>query len=141
MISDYIIIVGCRNFGSHLANMLSEQGHSVVVIDQSRASFDQLSVNFSGFKLEGNPAEMDVLRQAKMAQARMVITATRSDNLNLFVAQIAKQLFRVPEVIARIVEPQREEIFRKFGIITICPTSLAIDAFLHTTDIEAGGAK
>jgi trk system potassium uptake protein TrkA len=128
----YIIIVGCGRLGSYLANNLSGSGHSVVVIDKEETAFDSLSSAYSGFRITGDATEFDVLKQVKMDKADLVIATTQEDNLNLMIAQIAKNLFNVPKVMARVLDPNREKIYRDFDIETICPTTYAGDLFLES---------
>jgi trk system potassium uptake protein TrkA len=127
---EYIIIVGCGRMGSVMANRLSAEGHSVVVIDRDAAAFGRLSAAFSGFRMEGDAAESALLQQAKAAQADVVISATGDDNVNLMVAQIARKIFSVRNVLARVNDPEREAVFRLSGIQTVTPTTLAAEA-LH----------
>ncbi len=126
----YIVIVGCGRLGSMLANQLSSQGRSVVVIDEDETSFQHLSTRFSGFQVVGNAAELAVLRRAKIEQADCLLAVTRHDNVNLMVAQVARTVFQVAKVVARVYDPSREEVYRHFGIDTICPVSLTAEAFL-----------
>jgi len=132
----YIIIVGCGRLGGLLANRLSGMGHSVVVIDLNEAAFGKLTAEFSGFQLVGDAVELDVLRQAKTHQADCLLATTKEDNVNLMVAQVARTIFHVPSVIARVFDPTREAIYREFGVTTISPTKLAADVFLHTIGRE-----
>jgi trk system potassium uptake protein TrkA len=126
----YIIIVGCGRLGSILANHLSRRGSSVVVVDRDIAAFDQLSTEFSGFRVTGDAAELAVLRQAKIEKADCLLAVTRHDNVNLMVAQVASEVFQVPKVVARVFDPSREAVYGEFGIETICPTSLSAEGFL-----------
>jgi trk system potassium uptake protein TrkA len=126
----YIIIVGCGCMGSVMANRLSSEGHSVVVIDRDPAAFGRLSTAFSGFRMEGDAAESALLQQAKADKADAVISATGDDNVNLMVAQIARRVFSVRNVLARVNDPEREALFRLSGIRTATPTTLAAEA-LH----------
>lgn len=130
MSTQYVVIVGCGRLGSTVANTLSSQGESVVVIDRDPASFARLSTEFSGFRVEGDAAELAVLREAKVDRADLVLAAADRDNLNLFVAQAAKRLFRVERVVARLWDPTREPIFEELDVTTICPTMLGAEAFL-----------
>ena len=130
----YVIIVGCGRLGSILANRLSSAGHRVVVVDRRESAFDKLSNEFSGFQIVGDASEMAILRAARIEQADHVFAATTEDNLNLMVAQVAKVIFRVPNVVARVYDPTRESIYSEFGIDTISPTQLSSDAFLHEID-------
>lgn len=126
----FIIIVGCGRLGSYLANNLSRLGHSVVAIDRDDAAFEALSPEFSGFRIEGDATEFAVLREAEIAHADMVIVATHNDNINLLVSQVAKKLFGVERVIARVFEPVREQTYRELGIDTVCPITMVGDQII-----------
>jgi trk system potassium uptake protein TrkA len=126
----YIVIVGCGRVGSYLANQLSRDGHSVVVIDRDEGTFENLSADFSGFRLEGEATEMAVLKQAKLRNADVLIATTHQDNVNLMVAQAARKVFSVPQVVARVYDPRREQVYAQLGIETICPTTVAAELFL-----------
>jgi trk system potassium uptake protein len=126
-----ILIIGCGRLGGVLARRLSTEGYDLVVIDRREASFDKLPIDFSGFKIVGNAIEVHVLRQARIEQADFVFATTTEDNTNLMVAQVAKLVFNVPRVIARVFDPQRESIYRSFGVETISPTKLAADSFME----------
>lgn len=131
---EYIVIVGCGRLGSLLALALSRQGNSVVIIDQDESTFELLSFDFTGFQITGDAAELDVLRQAKINKADCLLAVTGNDNLNLMVAQIAKVLFTVSTVLVRVFDPQREELYRDLGLVTISPTKLATEVFLQTLE-------
>jgi trk system potassium uptake protein TrkA len=130
----YIVIVGCGRYGSLLANRLSYLGHSVVIIDRRENAFKALSAEFSGFTLTGDAGESSVLRTAKIETADCLLSMCNEDTLNLMVTQIAKYIFGVPRVIARVYKPSYESIFRKFGVEIISPIQLALEAFLHALD-------
>jgi trk system potassium uptake protein TrkA len=126
----YIVIIGCGRLGSYLANQLSRVGHSVVVIDTDEATFNDLSPDFSGFRVVGDATQIAVLKEAKLKKADVFFATTHEDNVNLMVAQVARKLFNVPHVLARVFDPKREEIYAQLGIDTICPTSVAAEMFL-----------
>jgi trk system potassium uptake protein len=130
----YIIIVGCGRLGSVLANDLSQKGHNVVVIDVKRANFKLLSLEFSGFQIAGDASELAILRQAKIEKADSFFAVTGNDNLNLMVAQIAKVIFKVPKVLARIFDPAREVIYQDFSITAISPVKLSVQVFLDSLE-------
>jgi len=127
----YIVIVGCGRLGSHLANHLSRAGNLVVVIDRDEPTFNDLSPDFSGFRVHGDATQMAVLREAKVKNADVLIATTHEDNVNLMVAQVARGIFSVPHVLARVFDPKREEVYAQLGIDTICPTSVAAEMFLR----------
>lgn len=135
--SSYIIIVGCGRLGGLLANQLSADGHRLVVIDEREAAFDKLSTEFSGFRITGDASELAVLRQAHSEQADYLFAITTQDNVNLMVAQIARKIFNVPKVVARVYDPAREMIYREFGIETISPTKLSSDSFMKLVSQKA----
>lgn len=128
---EYIVIAGCGRLGSLLAGNLSKEGHSVVVIDRDERKFATLGIEFSGFTIVGDAVALEVLRRAKTNRADCFLAATNHDNVNLMVAQVAKVVFQVPVVIARIFDPARESVYRELGVATISPTKLSADAFLQ----------
>lgn len=120
----YIVIVGCGRLGSLLANKLSREGHSVVGIDIDETAFKNLSEDFSGFTVPGDAARAAVLKQAKVDKADIVIATTKDDNINLMIAQVAKRVYGVSRVIARVYDPSREGIYGEFEVETFSPTVL-----------------
>ncbi len=132
----FIVIVGCGRLGSGLANQLSRIGHSVVVIDSDEDTLEGLSSDFSGFRIVGDATQLAVLKQAKLKDADILFATTHGDNVNLMVAQVARKLFNVPQVLARVFDPRREQIYNQLGIETICPTSVAAEMFMLSV---AGG--
>ena len=110
----------------------------MVVVDVDGESFRHLSVRYSGFRLEGDGTELGVLRQAKAGKADLVLATTRCDNVNLMVAQLAKNVLGVSRVIARVFDPEREESYRQLGVETVCSTVIAGKAFLGTLSEDQG---
>jgi len=131
----YIIIVGCGRLGSILVNRFSLIGHSIVIIDNNPDSFESLSSDFSGFTIEGDATEISVLQKAKVDKADLFLAVTNNDNINLMVAQIARNIFRVPKVMARVYDPKREIVYKNMNISTICPIILSADEFIKQTEI------
>jgi trk system potassium uptake protein TrkA len=120
----YVIIVGCGRVGSELAKLLSGEGHNVVVIDKSRASFDRLGGTFNGLTLVGNGFDLALLKQAGIEKADAFCAVTNGDNTNLISAQVAKKIFKVPKVLARVYDPQRAHIYAALGLDIISGTVL-----------------
>lgn len=123
--NDVTVIAGCGRLGANLANTLSDEGESVIVIDKDRDSFRKLSPSFSGFFLVGDAAEMMLRNEADLNRAHSVIAVTNNDNSNIFIAQVAKEVYQVDKVIARLYDPERECVYQEFGIDTICPAVLS----------------
>jgi trk system potassium uptake protein TrkA len=134
----YIVIIGCGNLGSSLANRLSRQGHSVVVVDRREESFSSLGDEFSGFMIRGDANEFFVLSQAKVEKADLVLSVTDDDNLNIMLSLISLKLYNIPQVIARVNQPRRADIFNRLGISTICPVDLAVESLLNSLDGKDG---
>ena len=124
-----IIVVGCGQLGSTLAEYLCEDNNNVTIIDSNESSFRRLSPNFGGFILCGDAMDIEILTQAKIEDADVVIAATDNDNINIFIAQIAKEIYSVPQVISRLYDIKREGVYKEFGIKTICPSVLSAEAF------------
>ena len=123
-----ILIVGCGKTGTQLCSTLAQQGHDVAVVDQSPARFEGLGNDFVGYTVVGVPIDQDVLRRAGIESCDAIAAVTEDDNMNLMVCQLAREVFHVPRMLARIYDPMRGESFRHFGLPTICPTSLSVDA-------------
>jgi len=109
----FIVIVGCGRTGSLLAGNLSRSGHEVVVIENNPESFAMLPVDFSGFQIEGDAAENDVLREGKIESADLVIISTGNDQINYLVSQMAKLNFDVPRIMVRTIDPAVEKMYEK----------------------------
>ena len=120
----YVIIIGCGRVGSELAKLLSNEGHDVVVIDRSQASLDRLGNSFNGVSLVGNGFDINLLKQADIEKADAFCVVTNGDNTNLICAQVAKKIFKVPKVIARVYDPQRAHIYRALGLDILSGTIL-----------------
>lgn len=130
----YTIIIGCGQLGASLANTHSDGGASVLVIDSDPKSFGKLSATYGGITLVGDGTEMQLLADADIKLASAVVAVTNNDNINILIAQIAKEHFRVPHVIARLYDPERKCVYQEFGIETICPAVLSaneIDRILN----------
>jgi trk system potassium uptake protein TrkA len=105
-------------------------GSNVVVVDRDESAFRNLSTEFSGFQVVGDAAELSVLRAAQIEKADCLLATTRHDNVNLMVAQVAREIFHVSKVVARVFDPSRQAVYAQFGIETICPTTLSAEALL-----------
>jgi len=132
----YVIILGCGRVGSELAKLLSNEGHNIVIIDKDQASFDRLGGTFNGLTLVGNGFDLELLKQAGVEKADAFCAVTDGDNTNLISAQVAKKIFKVPKVIARVYDPQRAHIYAALGLDIISGTIL-FAAMLRDKIIES----
>ncbi|MDW2796505.1 TrkA family potassium uptake protein [Clostridium boliviensis] len=122
----YTIIIGCGRLGANLANTLSDSGEDVLIIDKNKEAFRKLSPAFGGLSLNGDATDLDVLQEAQISNATAVVAVTNNDNANILVAQIAREVFQIERVIARLYDPEREFVYSEFGIDTICPAILSV---------------
>lgn len=135
----FTIIIGCGRLGADLANTLSDEDGSVLIIDKSKDAFRKLSPSFGGLAVAGDATDLDVLQEAQISKASVVIAVTNNDNANIMVAQLARNMFKIQRVITRLYDSERECIYREFGIDTICPAILSakeIDKILSETGMD-----
>lgn len=132
----HVIIVGCGRVGSELAKLLSAESHNVVVIDRNPAAFDRLGAAFNGLTLVGNGFSLGLLKEAGIENADAFCAVTNGDNTNLVAAQVAKKIFHVSKVIARVYDPQRAHIYTALGLDIISGTIL-FAAMLRDKIIES----
>jgi trk system potassium uptake protein TrkA len=118
-----VIIVGCGRVGAFTAAALARSGNQVTVIDRDPIAFRLLPVNFGGATLVGYAYDKESLEKAGIAEADAFVAVTAGDNTNVVAARVAKEVYRVPDVVSRIYDPQRAEIYRRFGIQTFAPTA------------------
>jgi trk system potassium uptake protein TrkA len=121
------IVVGCSRMGVGLAQTLSLRGHTVTVIDKDAAAFEELGPAFKGRTVVGIGFDRSVLVEASIERADGLASVTDSDEANIVVARLARVVFRVPRVVARVVEPRKAEIYRRLGLQTISTTTWGIN--------------
>jgi len=122
-----IIVIGCGKVGAKFAQVLADDGHDIVIVDNDSNAFKVLDPEFNGITLTGVPIDQDVLKRAGIETADAVAAVTPDDNVNIMICQVAKEIFKVQKVIARIYDPAREHVFHQFGLQTICPTKITVE--------------
>ena len=118
------VIVGCGRTGAFLAALLDGGGDTVSIVDLDRAAFKRLPGDFKGNPVLGDGTDMDILRQAGVESANAFVSLTQGDNRNLMAAQIAKKIFGVGQVIAKVNDPIRAATYRGQGIYTFSRTTI-----------------
>lgn len=131
-----VIVVGCGRVGSQLATLLSVEGHNVVVIDKNASAFRRLGSIFNGITIKGLGFDEDVLEQAGIREADAFAAVTNLDNTNLMAAEVARKLFNVEHVVARLYNPLRERTYQQLGLDYVCGTTLMAEVLLDK--INAG---
>ncbi len=122
-----VIIVGLGRMGTGIALNFVKKGHQVTVIDSDPEAFKGLGPKFNGLKVTGIGFDRDVLNKAKIDQVDAVISCTASDEANVVIARIAKNIYRVPRVIARLYDATKADLYRRIGIQTISTTAWGIE--------------
>ncbi len=122
-----IIVVGCGRVGSHLATLLSEDGHNVSVIDRVAESFKNLGHDFNGRTVKGIGFDEDILMLAGIDECDVLAAVTSNDNANLMIAEVGRRIYSVPHVITRLYEARREKTYAQLGIDFSCGTTLVAE--------------
>ena len=118
----YIIIVGGGSVGYHLCKALLKEGHEVLVLDKDAAKCENFEDELGSVCVRGDGCEVATLAEAGVSRAEVFIAATDEDEDNLVACQVAKHKFGVPRAIARVNNPENENIFKKLGVD--CPISV-----------------
>lgn len=134
-----IIVVGCGRVGAELAPQLEQAGHHVTVLDKRAAAFHRLPATFSGRRIAGSGFDRDDLASAGIADADAVAAVTSGDNTNILTARIAREVYEIPRVVARIYDPRRAIIYERLGIPTVATVTWTTDQILRR--LEPGRAN
>ena len=97
-----IIICGAGRVGFTIAKQLSDQGHSITVIDQSSEDIQKIDEALDVKAIVGKATYPSILEKANATEADMIIAVTRNDEINMVICQIAFSIFNIPKKIARI---------------------------------------
>ncbi|WP_026152605.1 NAD-binding protein [Actinopolyspora halophila] len=127
----HVVILGCGRVGASLAAALQRLGHTVAVVDKDPESFHRLSKEFRGRHVTGNGFDKDVLAEAGIEQAGAFAAVSNGDNSNIVSARVARETFGVEQVVARIYDPKRAEVYQRLGIPTVATVPWTTDRFLR----------
>jgi trk system potassium uptake protein TrkA len=131
--------MGCGRVGSSLATALEAAGHSVAIIDQSKDAFRRLGADFKGRTIVGVGFDRDTLLEAGIDGADAFAAVSNGDNSNILAARVARENYGITNVVARIYDPGRAEIYQRLGIPTVATVIWASDQILRR--ILPGGAR
>jgi len=112
----YLIVVGGGKVGYYLTRTLISEGHEVTLIEQRRSRVARLITEFGEAVVVGDGCEIRVMEDAGAARADCVVAVTGHDEDNIVICQMAQRYFGVPRQIARVNNPENEEIFHLLGI-------------------------
>lgn len=115
----HFVIMGCGHVGATLAQNLTEMGHSVAIIDQSSESFNRLPENFQGQRVTGVGFDKDTLERAGISEAYGFAAVSAGDNTNIVAARVAREEYGIDNVVVRIYDPARADVYERLGIATV----------------------
>ena len=127
----HVVIMGCGRVGSLLAHSLEDLGNSVAVIDQDQSAFRRLGPDFKGLTIKGVGFDREHLIEAGIERAGAFAAVSNGDNSNILAARTVRETFGVTNVIARIYDPKRAEVFERLGIPTVATVSWTKDQILR----------
>jgi trk system potassium uptake protein len=127
----HIVIMGCGRVGSALALSMEDLGHSVAVVDQDANAFRRLGSAFAGKRVTGTGFDRDTLIEAGIEEAGAFAAVSSGDNSNIIAARVARETFGVENVVARIYDPRRAEIYQRLGIPTVATVRWTADQMLR----------
>jgi trk system potassium uptake protein TrkA len=127
----HVVVVGCGRVGSGLAVQLVDGGHTVAIIDKSASAFRRLPQAWSGEAIVGSGFDREILDEAGAPRAGALAAVTSGDNSNILTARIAREAYEISNVVARIYDPRRAEIYQRLGIPTVATVTWTIDQVLR----------
>jgi trk system potassium uptake protein TrkA len=126
----HVVILGCGRVGSALARAVDGYGHSVAIIDQDPTAFHRLPDDFGGRTVTGIGFDRDTLVEAGIEEATAFAAVSSGDNSNIIAARVAREMFGVGQVVARIYDPRRAEVYERLGIPTVATVRWTRDQIL-----------
>lgn len=123
--------MGCGRVGSTLARSLEDRDHTVAVIDSNPDAFRRLGPSFNGTKVTGIGFDQDVLDRAGIEKADAFAAVSSGDNSNIIAARVARETFGIQQVVARIYDPGRAEVYQRLGITTVATVKWTADQVLR----------
>lgn len=127
----HIVILGCGRVGSQLAHRLDELGHSVAIVDQDAGAFRKLSPDFTGQTVKGVGFDRETLESAGITRAHAFAAVSSGDNSNILAARVARETYGVDQVVARIYDPRRAQVYERLGIPTVATVSWTAGQFMR----------
>jgi trk system potassium uptake protein len=127
----HVVIMGCGRVGSTIAHSIEATGHSVAVVDQNAGAFRRLGPDFHGRQVTGVGFDRDTLIEAGIEEADAFAAVSSGDNSNIISARVARETFAVANVVARIYDPRRAEVYARLGIPTVATVRWTADEMLR----------
>lgn len=130
------IVIGASKLGASIASMLSMDGIYTSIIDINGDAFRKLDSGYSGYTVQGDAQDINVLRKAHIEEAKEVVIATRDDDTNIFLACMISEIFKTPYIIVRLRDERKAAIFTNPSIKVISTAMLSLQAYKSIKSLE-----
>lgn len=133
-----VLIAGCGRLGSSIAGALSERGYKVTIIDFDPGAFRKLPPSFTGFQMQGDATDVDVLINAGIQNTDILMSTANRDNVNMMISQIGSVIFNVKQVYIRLYDLDKQQLLDGLNIHAIFPAKLSVMEFERLSAIDIG---
>lgn len=123
--------MGCGRVGATLARELEQRDHTVSMVDSDPDAFRRLGPDFNGDTVTGYGFDREVLEQAGIKRGDAFAAVSSGDNSNIIAARVARESFGIRQVVARIYDPGRAEVYQRLGITTVATVPWTADQMLR----------
>ncbi|RKY39926.1 MAG: hypothetical protein DRP76_02920 [Candidatus Omnitrophota bacterium] len=131
----YIVIVGGSGLGKLLARKLKEDKHQVCIIDKSKGVCEKIAEELKNiFIICGDASYPNILKEAKLEKADVLVSITPSDEDNIIICNLAKEIFKIKRTVAKVNDPRHLPLYRYMGVdVPVDSTSI----IAHIVEEEA----
>ena len=123
----HVVIVGCGRAGTELAAQLDAEGDSVCAVDRDPGAQARLPAGFGGEFVAGSGLRRPVLEAAGIERADALVALTASDSLNIVIARVARDVFRVPHAIGRLTDFEYVPAASQLGLEMVTSVRMTVD--------------
>lgn len=133
----YIIIIGCGGLGSALAKHLASEDHEIVIIEEDEKRAKELAEDMDALVIHGDGSEPEILKDAGIERADVVVILTKDDNTNLTICQIVKK-FDVKRIVARVNDPSKQDLYIGLEITAAISPITAVVSYFKNAITQSG---
>ncbi len=126
----YVIIMGLGRVGISLANLLIDDGYDLTLIDDNESLCTEAAAELDALVIHGNGTNSKLLEETNIEDADFFIAATGNDEANLLSCILVRK-YDVPNIIARVSNPDHEEAFKAVGIDNVISPEITAAEFLE----------
>ena len=136
----HVVVVGCGRVGAGITRRLLDDGYSVTVVDRRREAFRRIA-DTAARTITGVGFDREILEEAGARRASALAAVTNGDNSNIIVARVGREVFQVPQVLARIYDPRRAAIYERLGIPTVASVQWTIEMAMRRIVPDDAGVR